>query len=145
MAKETGGKSYGPFEGNLAPLPQIFIKEATVVKRSIIQEDPHGIPVRLAASSSDLVKGITPGPMPPLYGYDLTGRKDNPLIEVPMVAGPKRDPVLATLAGGAGKGGGVHRRCVQPLGCQLGRQRSVREILVADGARRFAFAVLERF
>jgi uncharacterized membrane protein len=103
LAKRTGGKSYGPFEGNLAPLPQIFIKEATVVKRSIIQEDQHGIPVSLAATSSDLVKGITPGPMPPLYGYDLTGRKDNPLIEVPMTAGPKRDPVLAHWQAGLGK------------------------------------------
>lgn len=103
LAKQTGGKNYGPFEGNLAPLPQIFIKEASVVKRSIIQEDPKGIPVRLAASSSELVKGITPGNMPPLYGYDLTGRKDNPLVEVPMVAGPKRDPVLATWQAGLGK------------------------------------------
>jgi uncharacterized membrane protein len=103
LAKQTGGKAYGPFEGNLDPLPQIFIKEATVVKRSIIQEDPHGIPVRLAATSSDLVKGITPGPMPPLYGYDLTGRKENPLIEVPMVAGAKRDPVLASWQAGLGK------------------------------------------
>lgn len=103
LAKRTGGKSYGPFEGNLAPLPQIFIKEASVVKRSIIQEDPHGIPVRLAASSSDLVKGIIPGPMPPLYGYDLTGRKESPLIEVPMTAGSKRDPILATWQAGLGK------------------------------------------
>jgi len=103
LAKTTGGKSYGPFEGNLAPLPQIFIKEATVVKRSIVQEDPQGISVALAATASDLVKGITPGPMPPLYGYDLTGRKDNPLIEVPMTAGPKRDPVLAAWQAGLGK------------------------------------------
>ena len=100
---KPAGRSYGPFEGNLAPLPQIFIKEATVVKRSIIQEDPNGISVRLAATSSDLVKGITPGPMPPLYGYDLTGRKDSPLIEVPMVAGPKRDPILASWQAGLGK------------------------------------------
>lgn len=73
------------------------------MKRSIIQEDPHGIPVRLAASSSEIVKGITPGEMPPLYGYDLTGRKESPLIEVPMVAGPKRDPILATWQAGLGK------------------------------------------
>jgi Ca-activated chloride channel family protein len=103
LAKKTGGKSYGPFEGNLAPLPQIFIKEATVVKRSIIQEDIHGIHVSLAATSSDLVKGIPPGPLPPLYGYDLTGRRDNPLIEVPITAGPKRDPVLAHWQAGLGK------------------------------------------
>jgi uncharacterized membrane protein len=103
LATQTGGKTYGPFEGNYSALPQIFIKEATVVKRSIIQEDANGINVTLAASSSDLVKGLTPGPMPQLYGYDLTGRKDNPLIEVPMVAGPKRDPVMAHCQAGLGK------------------------------------------
>ena len=99
----TYGKTYGPFEGNYSALPQIFIKEATVVKRSIIQEDPNGFPVTLAATSSELVKGITPGAMPQLYGYDLTGRKDNPLIEVPMTAGPKRDPILAHWQAGLGK------------------------------------------
>lgn len=103
LVQRTGGKSYGPLEGNLTPLPQIFIKEATVVKRSIIQEDEHGFPVSLAATSSDLVKGIAPGPLPPLYGYDLTGRKDNPLIEVPITAGPKHDPVLAHWQAGLGK------------------------------------------
>ncbi|HEX4056182.1 MAG TPA: hypothetical protein VHX86_18130 [Tepidisphaeraceae bacterium] len=103
LVQRTGGKSYGPLEGNLTPLPQIFIKEATVVKRSIIQEDAHGFPLRLAATSSDLVKGITPGPLPPLYGYDLTGRKDNPLIEVPITAGAKHDPVLASWQAGLGK------------------------------------------
>jgi uncharacterized membrane protein len=103
LAERTGGKSYGPFEGNLTPLPQIFIKEATVVKRSIIQEDENGIPVQLAASSSDLVKGIPPGNLPAIYGMDLTGRRDNPLIEVPITAGAKHDPVLAQWQAGLGK------------------------------------------
>jgi uncharacterized membrane protein len=103
LARRTGGRSYGPFEGNLTTLPQIFIKEATVVKRTIVQEDEHGIPVTLAATASDLVKGITPGPLPPLYGFDLCGRKDNPLIEVPILAGPKRDPIMASWQAGLGK------------------------------------------
>jgi uncharacterized membrane protein len=103
LAKSTGGKSYGPIENNPNQLPQIFIKEATVVKRSIIQEDPKGIPVRLNATSSELVKGMTPGPLPPVFGMDLTGRRDNPLVEVPIVAGLKSDPLLAHWQAGLGK------------------------------------------
>jgi uncharacterized membrane protein len=103
LAKSTGGKSYGPIESNPNQLPQIFIKEATVVKRSIIQEDPKGIPVRLAASSSEIVKGLTPGPLPPVFGMDLTGRRDNPLVEIPITAGLKADPLLAEWQAGLGK------------------------------------------
>jgi Ca-activated chloride channel homolog len=103
LARDTGGKSYGPIESNPNQLPQIFIKEATVVKRTIIQEDANGISVTLGATASELVKGLTPGAMPPLYGMDLTGRRDNPLVEVPMVAGIKNDPVLAHWQAGLGK------------------------------------------
>jgi len=103
MARATGGKSYGPIEANPNQLPQIFIKEATVVKRSIVQEDPKGIPVRLAPTASELVKGINPGPLPSLFGMDLVGRRDNPLVEVPITAGIRNDPVLAHWQAGLGK------------------------------------------
>ena len=114
------------------------------MKRSIIQEDPHGIAVRLAASSSDLVKGITPGPMPPLYGYDLTGRKDSPLIEVPMVAGPKRDPILAI-----GRRGWEKRRCIRAMRSTGGMPIGSAVICMRNSGRSFAqsfaFAVFQRF
>jgi uncharacterized membrane protein len=104
LAAKTGGKAYGPIEPNgMAKVPQIFIKEATVVKRTIVQEYKDGVPVNLAPSASELVKGITPGQMPALYGMDLTGKRDNPLVEVPMTAGPKADPVLAHWQAGLGK------------------------------------------
>ena len=38
MAKATGGRAYGPINNNPNQLPQIFIKEATVVRRSLIHE-----------------------------------------------------------------------------------------------------------
>ncbi len=41
--------------------------------------------------------------MPSLYGYDLTGRKDNPLIQVPITVGAKHDPLLAQWQAGLGK------------------------------------------
>jgi uncharacterized membrane protein len=103
LAKETGGKAYGPIESNPNQLPQIFIKEATIVRRSIIQEDPKGIPVRLAATASELVKGLNPGPLPAVFGMDLVGRRDNPLVEVPITAGIKNGPLLAHWQAGLGK------------------------------------------
>src|SRR5439155_24754788 len=35
MAQATGGRAYGPINNNPNPRPQIFIKEATVVRRSL--------------------------------------------------------------------------------------------------------------
>ncbi|MDP9173578.1 MAG: hypothetical protein M3O30_06900 [Planctomycetota bacterium] len=104
IAKATGGRSYGPVEPNgMATVPQIFIKEATVVKRTIVQEYRDGVALNLAPSPSDMLKGIPPGPLPALYGMDLTGRRDNPLVEAPITAGPKHDPVLAFWQAGLGK------------------------------------------
>jgi len=103
MADKTGGKSYGPIDDNMTQVPQIFIKEATQIKRSIVQEDANGFPVRLAPSDSELVKGIAPGDLPKLYGFDLTARRENPLIEQPITIGPKHDPLLAQWQAGLGK------------------------------------------
>ena len=103
LARQTGGKIVWAVRGQPGPIA------ADLHQGSDGRETQHhpGRPERhsgpLAATSSDLVKGITPGPMPPLYGYDLTGRKDSPLIEVPMIAGPKHDPILAHWQAGLGK------------------------------------------
>ena len=76
---------------------------------------------------------------------DLTGRKDNPLIEVPITAGPKHDPLLAHWQAGLGKvavytGDAFNRWDANWIGT-----RHVREILVAGGARRVALADLTGF
>src|SRR5204862_325201 len=42
IAKSLMGRHYGPINQNPNQLPQIFIKEATVVKRSIIYEEAGG-------------------------------------------------------------------------------------------------------
>ncbi len=41
IAKKTGGRFYGPIEKNPNQLPQIFIKEATVVRRTLLQESKN--------------------------------------------------------------------------------------------------------
>lgn len=103
LAEQTGGTAYGPIENNPGQLPQIFIKEATIVRRSLIKESREGIPVgqTLDASGSQFMAGV--GEVPPIYGFILTSKKDNPLVEVPLVAGEERDPLFAYWQTGLGK------------------------------------------
>ena len=102
IAKELGGKAYGPINDHPDQLPQIFIKEATIVRRNLISEDPNGIPVTLDDKSlSDVVKGISS--FPAVRGLVLTSRKNNPSIEVPLAAGKNHDPLLAHWPIGLGK------------------------------------------
>jgi uncharacterized membrane protein len=103
MAKDTGGRAYGPINNNPNQLPQIFIKEATVVRRSLIHEPKEGIPLVQNPTSSDVMKGLEGTQLPPLRGMVLTSRKQNPQIEIPLTAGKQNDPVLAWWQIGLGK------------------------------------------
>ena len=82
-------------------MPQIFIKEATIVRRSLIHEVPDGIPLKLPPSTSDMVKGVEG--FPAIYGMVLTTPKKSPQVEMPIVAGKNNDPVLAHWQTGLGR------------------------------------------
>ena len=114
MSKSTGGRAYGPINKNPNQLPQIFIKEATVVRRSLIHEPKEGIPLIATPTSSDVMKGIDGAQLPPLRGMILTSRKQNPQIEIPLTANKQNDPVLAWWQTGLGKSvaftGDAHNR-----------------------------------
>ncbi len=101
IAAQLHGKAYGPINANPNQLPQIFVKEATVVRRSLITEDNNGIKLLRTPSSSDMIKGI--GEFQPVKGMVLTSRKNNPQIEIPIVAGKNNDPVLAHWQTGLGR------------------------------------------
>jgi uncharacterized membrane protein len=101
IAKDTGGKSYGPINANPSQLPQIFIKEATIVRRSLIHEDASGLPVRLLDGADDMVKGL--GEFEPVFGMVLTSRKNDPKVQMPLTAGKANDPLLAHWQTGLGK------------------------------------------
>jgi uncharacterized membrane protein len=103
MARQTGGRAYGPINNNPNQLPQIFIKEATVVRRSLIHEPKEGIPLKQSPSSTDVMKGLEGVQLPPLRGMVLTSRKSNPQIEIPITAGAANDPILAYWQTGLGK------------------------------------------
>jgi uncharacterized membrane protein len=97
-----GGGAYYPV-ANPSLLPQIFIKEATIVRRTLIQTNDAGIPVREteSAGASQAVQGI--GGFPPIKGLVLSSRKNNPLVHVPLVTGANNDPLLAHWQVGLGR------------------------------------------
>jgi uncharacterized membrane protein len=101
IADNLKGKAYGPVNTNFNTLPQIFIKEATIVRRSLIHEEAAGFAVKQAPSNSDMVKGLDFGA--PLYGMVLTSLKKSPQVESPLVAGKENDPVLAHWQTGLGR------------------------------------------
>jgi uncharacterized membrane protein len=106
IADQLKGRAYGPINNNPNQLPQIFIKEATVVRRTLIYEPGSGEPpiqLKAALSSSEVMKGLEGTALPPLTGMVLTSRKPNPQIEIPIVAGKNNDPILAHWQSGLGK------------------------------------------
>jgi len=101
LPRILGGKAYGPIETNANQLPQIFIKEAKIVKRSLIQEPAGGVPLSFVDRSDDLTKSI--GQFPNLGGMVLTTRKNDPKVQMPIATGPMKDPILAYWQSGLGK------------------------------------------
>jgi uncharacterized membrane protein len=100
IAERLKGRYYGPIDKNPSQLPQIFIKEATVVRRSLIfEKDP--IAVKIGAPGSELIKGL--GAIPQVRGMVLTSRKNSPQIDVALVGGDNNDPILANWQAGAGR------------------------------------------
>ncbi|MFO1500554.1 MAG: glutamine amidotransferase [Verrucomicrobiota bacterium] len=78
-------------------LPQIFIKEAAVILKSAIFEEPFKPQL---AAPSELVRGIAAAEYPRLLGYVATTPK--PRAEVPLVS-EKGDPLLAHWQYGLGR------------------------------------------
>jgi len=95
IAQKTGGQYY--FVTNPTNLPQIFTKEAAVVKRGILVEEPFE-PKPL--HDSELTAGVSENAFPTLRGYVVTTPKDSATI--PLVS-HEDDPVLAHWRYGLGK------------------------------------------
>ena len=102
LAKLTGGRSFGPVEDHPDRLPQIFVKEATVVRRSLIFEDAKGIVLHRTDNASDMVKGLG-NALPKIRGMVLTSSRNNPQVQMPITAGFNNDPVLASWQTGLGR------------------------------------------
>jgi uncharacterized membrane protein len=99
IATSTGGKFYRT--DDFSKLPQIFIKEATIVRRSLVSEQTFTPRVRDAFSP--VIAGLTGEGIPDLGGMVLTTPK--PLASVPLIrkAEDGDDPLLAHWQVGLGK------------------------------------------
>jgi len=79
-------------------IPEIFVKEAQVVRRSMIVEQTFS--PQVVYSLSETVKGLTP-PLPALDGYVLTGPKGG--LNQLVLTSHEADPILATCQSGLGR------------------------------------------
>lgn len=83
----------------LASVPQIFIKEAQTVRRSLIQESPPIVP-SVQGGASESLRGVTG--VPALTGWVVTAEREG-LAYTAMKVGKENDPVFAQWQYGLGK------------------------------------------
>ncbi|MDQ7780376.1 MAG: glutamine amidotransferase, partial [Planctomycetota bacterium] len=81
-----------------ASLPQIFVKEAAVIRKALIIEEPF-VP---KAGFAEYLRGIDLSRLPRLYGFVCTTPKPEALVEIPLRS-KDDDPVLAHWRYGLGK------------------------------------------
>ncbi|MHC4475854.1 MAG: VWA domain-containing protein [Planctomycetota bacterium] len=96
VAQSTGGRFYDVKDPQ--QLPQIFIKEAQVVRRTLIVEETFA--PQLTYSLSEITRGLN-FPLPNLDGYVLTGPKGG-LSQI-ILTSHQADPVFATCQSGLGR------------------------------------------
>lgn len=101
IAKQLQGRAYGPINGDFNQLPKIFIKEATVVRRTLLHTDANGIPLQLVDPSDEFIKGLSG--FPDVFGMVLTSKKPDPKVVMPIAAGKLHDPIMAHWQTGLGR------------------------------------------
>ncbi|HTQ40021.1 MAG TPA: VWA domain-containing protein [Pirellulales bacterium] len=103
MAHAGGGRYYNAKVPRV--LPRIFQQETRLVTRPLVFERESGLQPQIKFPH-EILKGIATPP-PPITGFVLTTRKENPLVEVPLVSPlPVEDEnrsLLATWTYGLGK------------------------------------------
>jgi len=102
IADQTGGKYH--VATSPKALPRIFQREARRVARPLIWDKQ---PVRPRVKfAHPVVEGID-DPLPPIRGFVLTEKKDNPLVETlivsPLPAGDRSNTILAVWTYGLGR------------------------------------------
>jgi hypothetical protein len=100
IAEQTGGKYYPIVDqGQFAELPSIFVKEAQIVKRSLIWEGAPFSPTVVNAVAEPM-RGLG-GSVPAIKGYVVAADRDG--LSVVTVRGKENDPILAHWQHGLGK------------------------------------------
>ncbi|MFG0274440.1 MAG: glutamine amidotransferase [Phycisphaerales bacterium] len=101
IAQATGGQAYYIGQGTqlgLSDLPQIFIREAKTIQRSLIWEGDPFEPARMGVGA-ETMRGF--GSVPPISGYIVTADREG-LSQVTL-RGMEDDPILAQWQHGLGR------------------------------------------
>lgn len=99
ISKNTNGRHYVVnTEKELASVPQIFMKEAQTVRRSLLWEGSPFTP-SLVPGLSDSLRGI--GAVPPMTGYVVTAEREG--LALVSMKGKEGDPIHAQWQYGLGK------------------------------------------
>ncbi|MEK6704099.1 MAG: glutamine amidotransferase [Planctomycetota bacterium] len=98
IAKYTGGRSYIIKPGQENKVPEIFIKEATMVHRPLIREGPAFTP-KFTGLSSETFAGI--GGLPPIVGYIRTGERGG--LAMTTLKNDEGEPLMAQWQYGLGR------------------------------------------
>lgn len=102
LAKKGGGRTY--VVNDPTKLKQVFIREASTVRRSLIQEPENGVTVAQTPYAPDLLASLAGQAFPKLGGMVLTGQKKDPQVQTALVSTTKfKDPILASWQVGLGK------------------------------------------
>lgn len=106
LAQQTGGRFYNV--QNPKALPRIYQKEARIISRPLIFErpTPWNLRINTPDSGSELIAGLSEDALPPVTGFVLASRKENPLVEVPLASplpAGQFNPVLAHWTYGLGR------------------------------------------
>lgn len=95
IAVKSGGQFYHPSDPR--KLPQIFIREAATIRRSMVIEQAFTPSLR---PGTQAFKGIEPKDVPPLHGYTIVNPKETTEV---LMTGPESDVVFAQWQFGLGK------------------------------------------
>lgn len=99
ISRDTGGEHYEvDSQAMLAKLPQIFIKEAQTVRRSLIWEGTAFSP-RIVDAAAETMRGVLS--VPPISGYVVTADREG--LSVVTMRGQENDPIAAQWQFGLGR------------------------------------------
>jgi len=99
VAKQTGGRYYSADDPR--KLPQIFIKEAAVVRKNLIHQDERGIPLEIG-SKGELLRDFG-NEYPKVDAFVVTEPKERAELHLYAIKEGEKCPVLARWHYGLGK------------------------------------------
>jgi len=114
VAAQTGGRYYSADDPR--KLPQIFIKEAAVVRKSLIRSDEKGIPISLGVPGPTLKE--FGGKFPDVTAFVVTAPKDRAELQLFTTVEGEKLPIMMSWHYGLGKSVAFTSDCTNKWGAK---------------------------